>query len=93
MVIPLERRGFFSFGRRLLTALRYRESKDSTSWMRLRPAFIHNEVLDKIVPIGGWLGFQTSTKTKVAGGAVVDAVWEVTIGNMGRVIQFFEVQT
>ena len=32
-------------------------------------------------------------RDKVADGAVVDAVWEVTIGNMGRVIYVFEVQT
>lgn len=56
-------------------------------------SFIHNEVRDKIAEIGGWLGFQASTEKKVAGGAVVDAIWEATIGNMGRVIYVFEVQT
>jgi hypothetical protein len=55
--------------------------------------FIHDEVRDKIAEIGGWLGFQASTEKKVAGGAVVDAIWEATIGNMGRVIYVFEVQT
>lgn len=55
--------------------------------------FIHNEIRDKIAEIGQWLGFDTNTETKVAEGSVVDAVWEATIGNMGRVIYVFEVQT
>jgi hypothetical protein len=55
--------------------------------------FIHDEVRDKIAEIGGWLGFEASTEKKVADGAVVDAIWEATIGNMGRVIYVFEVQT
>lgn len=55
--------------------------------------FIHNDVRDKIAEIGSWLGFQTDVEKRVAAGAVVDAVWEVTIGNMGRVIYVFEVQT
>jgi hypothetical protein len=55
--------------------------------------FIHDEVRDKIADIGKWLGFQADTEKKVAGGAVVDAIWQATIGNMGRVIYIFEVQT
>lgn len=55
--------------------------------------FIHNDVRDKIAEIGSWLGFQADVEKRVAAGAVVDAVWEVTIGNMGRVIYVFEVQT
>ncbi len=55
--------------------------------------FIHDEVRDKIADIGEWLGLQADTEKKVAGGAVVDAIWEATIGNMGRVIYVFEVQT
>lgn len=57
------------------------------------PEFIHNEVRDKIAAIGSWLGFQAETEKKIAGGAVVDTIWEATIGNMGRVIYVFEVQT
>jgi hypothetical protein len=56
-------------------------------------AFIHDEVRDKIANIGTWLGFQADTEKKIAGGAVVDTIWEATIGNMGRVIYVFEVQT
>lgn len=55
--------------------------------------FIHNEVRDKIAEIGTMLGFKPATEKKVATGAVVDAIWEATIGNMGRVIYVFEVQT
>lgn len=55
--------------------------------------FIHNEVRDKLADIGVWLGFTTGIEKKVAEGSVVDAVWEATIGNMGRVIYVFEVQT
>ena len=57
------------------------------------PEFIHNEIRDKLAEIGAWLGFKTSVETKVADGARVDAVWESSIGNMGRVIYVFEVQT
>jgi hypothetical protein len=55
--------------------------------------FLHNEVRDKLEQIGLWLGFNAKTEVKVAEGAVVDAVWEVSIGNLGRVIYVFEVQT
>lgn len=58
-----------------------------------KKSFVHNEVRDKIADIGVWLGLQAETEKKVADGAKVDAVWEVTIGNMGRVIYVFEVQT
>lgn len=55
--------------------------------------FVHNEIRDKIADIGQWLGLQSETEKKVAEVAVVDTVWEATIGNMGRVIYVFEVQT
>jgi len=55
--------------------------------------FIHDEVKDKLADIGQWLGFASKTEVKVADGSVVDTVWESTIGNMGRVIYVFEVQT
>lgn len=56
-------------------------------------AFIHNDIRDKIADIGRFLGFSAEVEKKIATGAIVDAVWEVTIGNMGRVIYVFEVQT
>lgn len=55
--------------------------------------FIHNDIRDKVAEIGHCLGFRAEVEKKVAVGAVVDAIWEVTIGNMGRVIYVFEVQT
>lgn len=55
--------------------------------------FVHEEIKKKVAEVGEWLGFTTSTETKVAEGSRVDAVWESTIGNMGRVIYVFEVQT
>lgn len=55
--------------------------------------FIHNEVRDKLAEIGRWLGFDDRIEVKVADGSVVDTVWEAAIGNMGRVIYVFEVQT
>ena len=48
--------------------------------------FIHNDIRDKVAEIGHCLGFRAEVEKKVAAGAVVDAIWEVTIGNMGRVI-------
>ena len=55
--------------------------------------FIHNEVRDKLADIGRWLGFISHMEVKVAEGSKVDTAWEATIGNMGRVIYVFEVQT
>lgn len=55
--------------------------------------FLHNDIRDRIADIGTFLGFSTRTEIKVADGSKVDAVWEATIGNMGRVIYVFEVQT
>lgn len=56
-------------------------------------SFIHNEIRDKLGDIGSWLGFKSQTEVKVAEGSKVDTIWEATIGNMGRVIYVFEVQT
>jgi hypothetical protein len=55
--------------------------------------FIHDEIKQKLADIGQWLGFVAKTEIKVADGSKVDTVWESTIGNMGRVIYVFEVQT
>lgn len=55
--------------------------------------FIHDDTRDKISDIGKWLGFTPRIEQKVSDGSQVDAVWEATIGNMGRVIYVFEVQT
>ncbi len=55
--------------------------------------FVHNEVRDAMRDIGEWLGFKAEIEKKVADGSVVDTVWESKIGNMGRVMYVFEVQT
>ncbi len=55
--------------------------------------FVHNDVRDRIRDIGELLGFKASVETLVADGARVDAIWEVSIGNMGRITYVFEVQT
>lgn len=55
--------------------------------------FVHNEIRDAIRDIGQWLGFTAKIEQKVADGSVVDTIWESTIGNMGRVLYVYEVQT
>lgn len=71
-----------------------KESDDSIEKADAKTSeFIHDEVKEKIANIGRWLGFEAETEKKIAGGAIVDALWEATIGNMGRVIYVFEVQT
>ena len=55
--------------------------------------FIHKDIINQIVEIGQWLGFESKSEVKIADGAVVDAIWQVKIGNMGKVIYVFEVQT
>jgi hypothetical protein len=55
--------------------------------------FIHDDIRDKLRDIGQWLGFTAKIEQKVSEGSKVDTIWESTIGNMGRVIYLFEVQT
>lgn len=55
--------------------------------------FIHNDIRDKVQEIGQWLGFASRVEQRVSEGSKVDAIWQATIGNMGRVIYVFEVQT
>ncbi len=55
--------------------------------------FIHNDIRDKIKDIGLWLGLESRIEQKISDGSKVDTIWEATIGNMGRVIYVFEVQT
>ena len=54
---------------------------------------LHDEIKDKLVDIGKLLGFDSRSEVKIATGAVVDAVWEAKIGNMGKAIYVFEVQS
>lgn len=54
---------------------------------------LHDEIKEKLVAIGELLGFDSRSEVKIATGAVVDAVWEAKIGNMGKAIYVFEVQS
>ena len=54
---------------------------------------LHNEIKEKLVAIGELLGFESRAEVKISTGAVVDAVWEAKIGNMGKAIYVFEVQS
>lgn len=54
---------------------------------------LHEEIKEKLVAIGELLGFESRSEVKITTGAVVDAVWEAKIGNMGKAIYVFEVQS
>lgn len=54
---------------------------------------LHDEIEEKLVAIGELLGFESRSEVKITTGAVVDAVWEAKIGNMGKAIYVFEVQS
>lgn len=55
----------------------------------------HEDIVSKIVELGASLGFEPSTNiedTRMAKGAVVDAVWTVKVTNLGLIRYVFEVQ-
>lgn len=54
---------------------------------------IHEEIKEKLVAIGQFLGFESRAEVTIGTGAVVDVVWEAKIGNMGKAIYVFEVQS
>lgn len=54
---------------------------------------LHDEIKEKLVTIGSLLGFESRSEVRISTGAVVDAVWEAKIGNMGKAIYVFEVQS
>ena len=54
---------------------------------------LHDEIKENLVAIGELLGFDSRSEVKITAGAVVDAVWEAKIGNMGKAIYVFEVQS
>lgn len=54
--------------------------------------FDHDDVIDKLVAIGVWLGFDAEKEKQIAKGAKVDAVWQAKIANLGVVTYVFEVQ-
>ena len=54
---------------------------------------LHDEIKEKLVAIGALLGFESRSEVSIATGAKVDVVWEAKIGNMGKAIYVFEVQS
>lgn len=54
---------------------------------------LHDEIKEKLVAIGELLGFDSRAEVRITSGAIVDAVWEAKIGNMGKAIYVFEVQS
>lgn len=54
---------------------------------------MHDEIKEKLVAIGELLGFDSRAEVRITAGAIVDAVWEAKIGNMGKAIYVFEVQS
>jgi hypothetical protein len=53
--------------------------------------FDHDEIRDKIIDIGLWLGFETETEKIIGHGAKVDVIWRAKIANLGVVTYIFEV--
>jgi hypothetical protein len=54
--------------------------------------FDHDEVIEQLVAIGEWMGFQAKKEQLIAKGAKVDALWQAQIANLGKVTYIFEVQ-
>lgn len=55
------------------------EDREALPTSTKEATFIHNDIRDKVAEIGRCLGFRAEVEKKVADGAVVDAVWEVTM--------------
>jgi hypothetical protein len=54
--------------------------------------FDHGELIDQLIGIGQWLGFEVHKEKLIAKGAKVDALWQARIANLGVVTYVFEVQ-
>jgi len=54
--------------------------------------FDHDDVIDKLVAMGIWLGFDAEKEKHIAPGAKVDVVWQAKIANLGVVTYVLEVQ-
>ncbi len=54
--------------------------------------FDHDEIIEQIIAIGQWLGFEVHKEKPIAPGSKVDAVWQARIANLGVVTYVFEVQ-
>jgi hypothetical protein len=53
--------------------------------------FDHDDVIDKLVAMGVWLGFDAEKEKPIAPGARVDVVWQAQIANLGVVTYVFDV--
>ena len=69
------------------------EKISSETVMAKESKSVHDEIKEKLVAIGELLGFESRAEVRIAAGAVVDAIWEAKIGNMGMAIYVFEVQS
>jgi len=54
---------------------------------------LHDELQEKLITIGNWLGYHTRKEVKIAVGAVVDVIWEYYDDLIGTVTYVFEIQT
>jgi hypothetical protein len=54
--------------------------------------FDHAEMIDKLLVIGQFLGFEVHKEKPIARGAKVDVVWQAKIANLGVVTYVYEVQ-
>jgi hypothetical protein len=54
--------------------------------------FVHDDMIEQILTIGQFLGFEVHKEKPIAPGAKVDAVWQARIANLGVVTYVFEVQ-
>jgi hypothetical protein len=54
--------------------------------------FDHDEVVEKLVAMGAWLGFDVEKEKLISQGARVDVIWQARIANLGVVTYVFEVQ-
>jgi len=76
----------------------WRASKRQDEALRTSPItepsydFDHDEVVDQLVAIGQWLGFDAEKEKTVAIGARDDVTWQARIANLGVVTYVFEVQ-
>lgn len=83
--------------------LPYAESKEEISTSKreiklknistIESISLHDEIKEKLEIIGKLLGFESRSEVKITTGAIVDVVWEAKIGNMGKAIYVFEVQS
>ena len=71
-----------------------REDDDLRPSLDTEPSydFDHDEVVDHLLAIGQWLGFEAEKEKTVASGARVDVIWQAKIANLGVVTYVFEVQ-